>query len=399
MNRVVFVVNTVMTLMSSVYYAIEIKRDNPKTEIALIWQNPTPHRIPLKKFDMYFDRVYEISKGIPVWGILSIESIGNDWICNKHLRASGIYQYLSRKYNRDILMVSADYNGTMGNVINIYHKKRTSKKIILFEEGMALYSDKKRTWKEVIDYNLGKTVDMQPVIGASNKIDTIFAQHPAQLPDWKRKNKKIVKQSDVFADTGIWSDILNKDTYFNKLSSDLQGKKVLLYLGQPIHEFSKQFRPKQEMDLLYRVSDKMPQDYVMLIKAHPRDPVSKYSKLQDRENCIVFDRRVGWYPIECLLSLFETKMVMTFSSSAALNILDRVDDCSAVYTYKFFGISVAGNWKQMYSVYGDRVQIPASPKEMDELTFEAHRGIETEKKRSRSDDLKYITRYLKNNRK
>lgn len=394
MNRVVFAVNTVMTLMSSVYYAIEIKRDNPETEITLIWQNTTPHRISLKRFNMYFDKRYEIPKDIPICTVLSIASIKNNRICKKYLRTSGIYQYLHKKYDVDILMVSADYRGLNRSMIDIYYKKRSFRKIILMEEGMALYSDEKNSWKEIIAYNLWKADNVHPVIGGSYKVDTIFARHPTQIPKWKSKNKQLIKQSDVFANAELWKNILNKNAYLRKLSEQLYKKKLLLYLGQPIHQFSEKFDPKQEIDLIYKILDKMPKDYVMLIKAHPRDPVSKYQNVQDMVNCIVFDRRVGWYPVECLLSIFDTRMVMSFSSSAALNILDRVSTCRAVYTYRYFDISVSDNWRQMYKTYGDRVQTPVLEREWDNL-FQMQSLESIENTENIADDLEYIKRYLK----
>lgn len=398
MKRVVFVVNTVMTLMSSVYYATEIKKFGLDIETAMLWQNPTAHKISMRQFKNCFDFVFEIPKSISMWGILSPETIRNELLCKAYLESSGISYYLKKRYEKDVLMVGADYNGTMGFAIKIFARKFSPKRIILFEEGMALYSDKRRTLRDIIDYNRGKEIDTQPVIGGCRKVQVIFAQHPDKLPKWKCRNKRVIRQSDAFADIGLWKGILEKDAYLKELSAKLENKNVVLYLGQPINEFSSKFRPSWETELIESVLEKLPEDTVMLVKAHPRDPVNKYNKLQGFENCVVFERKAGWYPVECLLNLFKLSAVITFSSSAALNILDRIPDCRALYSYRYFGISVAGSWDEIYRSYGDRVRMPASLKEFEDGLFGGDNGENRygswAKRGKKRQDLMYLKYFL-----
>lgn len=123
MKRIIFAVNTVMTLMSSIYYATKVKRWDSDIETTLIWQNPTQHKILLKDFDNCFDKVYEIPQAITIWGILSLKTIQNEILCKEYLLNTGIKKYIKKRYEKDILMVGADYNGILGNLISLYYKK------------------------------------------------------------------------------------------------------------------------------------------------------------------------------------------------------------------------------------------------------------------------------------
>lgn len=259
---------------------------------------------------------------------------------------------------------------------------------------MGIYSDKRKKISDIFDFNKDKDVKPQPVIGGCRRVQVIFAQHPEKIPEWKCKHKKVIRQSDVFADKIFWERILRKNNYLNELSTILEDKKVVLYLGQPIHQCSDKFRPGKEINLIKRILEKLPDDFVMLLKAHPRDAANKYKSLQKYDNCLVFDRKAGWYPIESLIHLFDVSFVVTFSSSGALNLLDRIQECSAIYTYKYFEIPVMENWDEIFRSYGDRVRILKSLDEIDASFFDEPGMMNCfknrEKEKNGRNDLRYL---------
>lgn len=393
-KRMIVAVETVMTLMSGVYYCAKAKEYDNTIKTVLIWENTTQYNIPIQSFSECFDEIYMVPANLCPLNILSPEAVKQNLLCRYYLMSSGIEKMLRDTYSREILMLATDASILTKNIITIFNAKRNKhKKIILFEDGMALYSEKKRTIRDIIDYNLGREIDRQSVIGACNKIQTIFCQHPEQLPEWKANHRKIIRQSDLFSNVDLWGRLLKDNKSIGKLQRAIAGKKILLYLGQPIAEFSAKFRIREEIDFIHGILKSIPDDYIVLIKAHPRDSRSKYRILEKEEKCVLFDNHIGWIPIEFLLNLISVSVVVTFASTAALNILERNPECRVIYTYRYFNIDIPETWKEMYKKYDGYAVMPAT---MDELADTVSANIEPRQiiANTSKKDVQYIIKYL-----
>lgn len=380
-KRVIICVETIMTLISGIYYADQVKKRDSKVKTILIWRNTTQSRVPVNNFKQYFDKIYIVPSNIRRVGIVGPEYLKMKLQSYGYLYSSGLFAELNQKSAGDVLLVATDDRSMVRIVTSIVKKNRNRSRVILFEEGMALYSEKKRTIKDVINYNCNGGEKVQPLIGASPYIDIIFAQRPQALPAWKIRKRKVVQQGDVFCDVGI----AEHDKVLKSFLDGLNQKKIVLYLGQPIHEFSSSFQLREEIEFIHKIVDMLPDDYIMLIKGHPRDVQNKYKAFHSDKKCKIFNNRISWYPMECLLPLLDVKVAITFSSSAVLNILERSETCKAIYTYQYFGIPIADTWEQMYKNMGDRILIPTKEEEIREFIFAEEKTYDIQKNTSKKD--------------
>lgn len=394
MKRVVMFAHTTMTLVTCVYYGAKIKEWEPNIKTILIWENSSSYSVSLKPFSGYFDEMYTVSAHIGDGKRYSAESVIKNIECRKYLEKSEIGAMLRRPCEREVLMLGSDYNHIMKNIIRIVCGKKSAHKVVLFEEGLALYREDKGGIKEAIAYKLGKNESELAIVGKSSKIDVIFARKPQELPEWKQKNRLVIRQSDVFAARQIFTEMLLSDRYLRQLSESLKEKKVILYLGQPISEISKTFRFQTERKLIDHLLQTLPEGYVVLMKGHPRESVNKYKSYASDPRCVLFNKSSGWYPVECLLQLFTIKAVMSCASSAALNVAERIGGCRAVYTYPCLGVKIPENWSSMFQRAGDRIMIL---KNLDEIgkVFETLENEQLPVKNEKAGkDVSYLLHYL-----
>ncbi len=398
MKRIIMITRSVMTLMTCVYYSARIKEYDKNIRTVLIWDNPTAYKIPVQMFQLYFDEIHAIPS-MGGWLMPSMESVEKYFECKRYLNKSGLETMLKEPCEREILMVGLDNNGFVKNVMDIISKKRNPHKIVLYEEGLALYDEHKRSLKEIVEYHLGKKGVYKGVVGRSHRVNTIFAQWPEELPEWKRKNRTIVLQSDVFSNKEIFNKIVMQDKHLKKMADALSGKKILLYLGTPISELSKSFRMKQEIGLLNSLIQALPEEYVILIKGHPREPVNKYKRFSTDPRCVLFDKNAAWYPIEVLLPLFHIKAVVSCSSSAAMNLAERIDGCRAIFTYKYLNVEIPEAWVRIFENAGKSVLIPKTKEEIwDAVNSDLESAERTNTKKINAKrngkDVRYLLKYL-----
>lgn len=396
-KRLLIFCDTVMTLLSSIYYAGEIRKcQGDNIEAVLIWRNCTSYNIPVYKLGKeVFDKIVDIPSSIGWSGPLSFRYLNEYFICLSYLRKSGLISLIKDGYSNEVLMISGDYNTLPKIIMDVFYKKKNLHKCILFEEGMSTYSAYKHTVRNLIRYNLGKSANLQPSIGFSNKINTVFVKAPEIFPEVKKRNKVVIKQSDIFSDNKMWEEILLKDSRIKELMVLSKNKKIYLYLGQPIHEFDSEFSMDQEIKLIEEILAKVPTNAILLVKPHPRDNRNKYNKLKNLLNCYIFDRNINWYPVECMASLFDIKQVISFASTGALNLLDTLTECIAIYTYKVFNIKIDHNWEILMDNYKDRVYIPVNKEEILSEVVKAQKYCSEQVIQSKyKKDIIYLTKWF-----
>ncbi len=314
--------------------------------------------------------------------------------CRNYLRNSDIGKMLREPCEREVLMLGSDCTRIIKNIIRIFCSKRNHRKVVLYEEGLALYDENRAGIKEVIAYKLGKREDERVIVGKSSQINAIFARRPQELPEWKRKNRQIIRQSDVFADHNIVAKMLMEDKKLRQLSERLKDKKVILYLGQPISELSKGFRFQIERRLIDHLLQALPEGYVVLMKGHPRESANKYKNYLSDPRCFGFHKSSGWYPVECLLQLFTIKAVISCASTAAINVAERIDGCRAVYTYPCLGVKIPENWTSIFECAGDKVMVLKDFGEIKKVLEPLENEIPMTPEERAGKDISWLLRYL-----
>lgn len=394
MKRVVMFAHTTMTLVTCVYYGAKIKEWEPNIKTILIWENSSSYNISLKPFSGYFDEMYTASAHIGDGKRYSAESVIKNIECRIYLEKSEIGAMLRRPCEREILMLGSDYNHIMKNIIRMVCGKRNAHKVVLYEEGLALYDENRGSIKEAITYMLGKNENERAVVGKSSKIDVVFARKPQELPEWKRKGRLVLRQSDVFGEDRIFTEMLWNDKNLRRLSERLKDKKVILYLGYPVSEHSKTFRFQKERKLIDHLVQALPEGYAVLMKGHPRESANKYKNYASDPRCAVFDKSTGWYPVECLLQLFTIKAVMSCASSAALNVAERIDGCRAVYTYPCLDVKIPENWSSMFERAGNKIAVLHSLDEIGKVFETLEDELLLAKREKAGKDVSYLLHYL-----
>lgn len=394
MKRVVMFANTTMTLITCVYYGAKIKECDRSIRTILIWKNSSSYSISLKPFSRYFDEMYTVSSTVGDGKRFSAEFMIKDIECRNYLRNSDIGKMLREPCEREVLMLGSDCTRIIKNIIRIFCSKRNHRKVVLYEEGLALYDENRAGIKEVIAYKLGKREDERVIVGKSSQINAIFARRPQELPEWKRKNRQIIRQSDVFADHNIVAKMLMEDKKLRQLSERLKDKKVILYLGQPISELSKGFRFQIERRLIDHLLQALPEGYVVLMKGHPRESANKYKNYLSDPRCFGFHKSSGWYPVECLLQLFTIKAVISCASTAAINVAERIDGCRAVYTYPCLGVKIPENWSSIFECAGDKVMVLKDFGEIKKVLEPLENEIPMTPEERAGKDISWLLRYL-----
>lgn len=394
MKRVVMFANTTMTLITCVYYGAKLKECDRSIRTILIWKNSSSFSISLKPFSRYFDEMYTVSSTVGDGKRFSAEFVIKDIECRNYLRNSDIGKMLREPCEREVLMLGSDCTRIIKNIVRIFCSKRNHHKVVLYEEGLALYDENRAGIKEVIAYTLGKREDERVIVGKSYQINAIFARRPQELPEWKRKNRQIIRQSDVFADHNIVAKMLLEDKNLQQLSEQLKDKRVILYLGQRMSELSKSFRFQMERALIDHLLQALPEDYVVLMKGHPREPANKYKNYLSDPRCFGFHKSSGWYPVECLLQLFTIKAVISCASTAAINVAERIDGCRAVYTYPCLGVKIPENWTSIFESAGNKAMIMEGFDEIKKVfePFENESPM-TPKERA-GKDISWLLHYL-----
>lgn len=204
--------------------------------------------------------------------------------------------------------------------------------ISLIEEGLALYNNKYETpknlcLKKFFYYLIGSNL-IQGKMGDNPKIKIIYTFNASQLKKVRGQcQKKIIelKRNKIFNYQNIrnFCRVLN----FNE-NKNVRGN--ILILAQAFSENGKlnKFEKKYYEEILLIMQD----INNIYIKPHPRDSKNKY-KIFKTKNVKVLNDKMSDIPIECLINLFDFKLIITFSSSAILNIkhiFPNQDCCSLI---------------------------------------------------------------------
>lgn len=203
-------------------------------------------------------------------------------------------------------------------VINTLKSKYKKSKIVLMEEGLALYANAmkrsfsiKRMMFSVIKFLFGVPkyfLEYHPM-GFNPVIDKIICSNPEVL-----MHRGFSKGAEIEVEYNVFDDEQCKYLLYNLFKINLCEKKFnFVFLTQPVSLRSKSDDEKYEKFLKNLIST-LKKNGSVLIKKHPRDKWN-YDSLKD-QNVQICDNRVNQIPFECIWGGYGKPQMFTLFSSA-----------------------------------------------------------------------------------
>ncbi|MTI80463.1 MAG: hypothetical protein FH758_06190 [Firmicutes bacterium] len=341
-NKFIFVCLTPYQVFIAYSYITQLKKEsNDITSVLVFVKGDNSFEINTNISKSHFDDVYTVPE-------LFSNSVKRYW---KRLFYGGRLFKLSKLSNligeNTTLLIFNDTEPITWKLMKETKRESPSNKIVLLEEGVGLYnftSNKKEnkiaSMKSILTRLTGNEIKFQPV-GLSEDIDTIIAREPDQIPQIKKKNKEILKQSigGLFEQPSAQQFI---DAFFKGENSSFyevkHEMKNVLFIDQPISEYIDNINSyEQEVKFMAEIFDNISKDTNIIIKPHPRDDIRKYDLLTKQfSNITVITRELALAPIECVLAAFRNSTIITYNSSAGINAKYIVPEIRVCFTYSIF---------------------------------------------------------------
>lgn len=354
MKTVVFCCFTPYQLINSVYYGLKLGK---KVRRILIWHNYTGYKIGMERFQGAFDDMVLLANfyQAPFFRRQYLKCLYGGWL----FRRSEINKCMEGvDHSQTTLMIYSDQHIVTRRLIELYAPQ--VKQVILVEEGMSTYLIRYRKIPKTRDWwiNLFLGARYEPYIGANRAIDTIFVKHPEFLPEEKTVGRTVIRQNNVFRDAmwqSIFSDLLRGFNWTAKSTDNPKEKmcgidleepgkvrlprKTLLWLGQPVEGDG--ISTQAQLTWIRSVCAELPENYTVVIKAHPREAEDKYKELVEEHKVYQVQlNENNWIPIEILASMINPDVLLTVYSTAAQNISELGIKCKVAYCYRHFGLEL-----------------------------------------------------------
>ena len=237
----------------------------------------------------------------------------------KHLSACHLFVFNDNEPVTNRLMRSA-YKG-YGNSISI------------IEEGIGIYEytqlsnenlTVKQLFRRFITWILGSPMQYKAV-GENKMIRNAIVSDVELYKSLDKAEGKTVLFQDKRALYRYADNFLSR----NNIKCDGYEQYEILYLGQPINENGGMSSDEADY-ILFLLKD----IGKVLIKPHPREPLDKYNKLaQKNSNIKILAGDIALLPLECLLSVFNVKILISFNSSAGVNLAKANQNITSIFTY------------------------------------------------------------------
>ena len=231
------------------------------------------------------------------------------------------------------LIVFNDTEPVSWKLIMETKKMNPKNNVILIEEGTGVYNLISNKKNDMVSYLrsfvmmlTGNPIKYYP-IGMTKEINAIIVREPKKMPLEKITNRCLIKQSigGIFSEESInnFIDLIDVNDEINTIKKF--DNKSIIFIGQPIIDSN------TEINFLNRIFKVIPQDFKIIIKPHPRDDIDKYNLLsKEFKNIQVIRGKLSLLPFECLLKKMPSTILMTYSSSAAINsgyIIPKIRVC------------------------------------------------------------------------
>lgn len=140
------------------------------------------------------------------------------------------------------------------------------------------------------------------------------------------------------------------------LGTSLCCKKAdIIYLGQAFDKYGNMLADEEKcIEKLFSLVD---DSETILIKPHPRDSLGKYDTVVEKfSNVQVFQNELAQLPIECLLGALNTRILLSFNSSAGVNIANTFPNIRSVFLLKADIFKpIHKYWNKIGAIYDDSI--------------------------------------------
>lgn len=235
------------------------------------------------------------------------------------------------KGKKTLLLAFNDKNKLVSRLFSEIKSNNSGNKITLIEEGTDTYSETLDIKKKGLYYlkhsiskllfGIGRTSE---VIGVNPLIDYSIVKNVERYKSLKKSNRQFVLQQDP----NILLSAVDFIKHYEK-SSSVKLECDVMYIGQPFYKSGKYFALENEC--IEKILEVIAYDYRILIKPHPRDDKDKYKKILKRINNIsIIDESIAAFPIETLVGITSSKIVLTIQSSAAITLANMFPNMTVV---------------------------------------------------------------------
>ena len=236
-------------------------------------------------------------------------------------------------------------------------KKANDNKVIIIEEGIGIYSytsNKKLTLKQkgrlLVTSILGSPMQYK-AIGDNPFIDYAIVSNVELYKKLEKSCKQIIFYQNK---EGLFS---SSQTFLQRYAQKKRESYSAdyIYLGQPFDEFGGLL--DEEKECLIKLFDMVGDDKSVLIKPHPRDAVGKYDNFKLHfKNVTVVSESYYSLPAECIVAGFGAGTILSFNSSAGVNLANSFQTINCIFLYKtqLFG-SIHKYWNKVGSIYDDDI--------------------------------------------
>lgn len=267
--------------------------------------------------------------------------------------------YLNRVLtgNKMALFVFNDNEPITNKIIRTTKKNSMDNIVSIIEEGIGIYAHTSRrslSLKEkirlMITTILGSPMQYK-AIGDNLLIDYAIVGNDILYKSLnKASTQRVLQQSK----STLYS---NSEEFLKHYSgnkyNDIQVDCV--YLGQPFDEYGNLI--EEEKNCIEKIISNIGYSRKILIKPHPRDAEHKYDYFEKKfNNVILLKNELAKLPIECFINSFEINCVISFNSSAGVNIANTFERIKCVFFIKTdFAEPLKLYWNRIGSVYDDEI--------------------------------------------
>lgn len=299
------------------------------------------------------------------------------------------------KKDKSVCFVFND-NEPISNKI-VREAKKKNNRVVIIEEGIGIYSYTGNTrltmhqkLRKIITAALGSPMQYK-AIGDNPNIDYAIVSNVELYKKFDKAKKQIVLYQDkevLFKHSGDFLEQFSDDT-------DRIGSVDYVYLGQPFDEYGRML--EDEKNCIIELFELIPNGKVVLIKPHPRESSDKYDVIEKRfKNVRVLRNTMAGLPVECLVGSLCPSTMISFNSSAGVNLANIFSDINCVFLFNSLVYKpIYKYWNKTSAVYPEDIFKSKNhniclPKTDQELREALNRKNETINIRKNNMETKFI---------
>lgn len=277
--------------------------------------------------------------------------------------------------NIRLLFVFNDTEPITAKIIREVHERSPGAKISVIDEGIGLYSE---TVPPVMDLTMRMRVIITPLLGSpiqlrtigdNDLIDIVIAGYAKLYSTLRKAKGKIILSQNKELLFYRGRDFLK---YFKQKLAKYE-KRTVIYLGQTFDEYGRLI--DRERVCLNELISSIDLRTNIVIKPHPRDIEGKYDDfISDRVSIV--PGKFSKIPVEILISILQPVSILSFRSSAGINIANTFSKLSVIFlfnTSSFYGLdkdilhSFCLYDNAIYSSKYDNIYIPNELEEVNAI--------------------------------